>query len=111
MIREKGRYLSLRIESPQPVSARDAKHLLYSAVIEFLGEAGASRSRLRWKEFDEKNQAGIARCSLSALEETIAAIALKRFWQGRDVAIRLEKMSGAIGKLAPATSGKAAKTK
>lgn len=111
MIREKGRYLLLRVESPQPVNARDAKHLLYSAVIEFLGEAGASRSRLRWKEFDERTQTGIARCSLSALEETIAAIALKRFWQGRDVAIRLEKMSGAICKLEPAITEGAAKTK
>ena len=101
-MREKGRYLLLRVESTAPVAARDAKYLLYSAAIEFLGEAGAARSRLRWKEFDEKTQLGIARCSLSALEETIAAIALKRFWQGRDVALRLEKMSGAIGQLSAA---------
>ena len=99
MMREKGRYLQLRVESTAPVTARDAKYLLYSAAIDFLGEAGASRSRLRWKEFDEKTQRGIARCSLAALEETIAAIALKRFWQGKDVALRLEKMSGAISKL------------
>lgn len=104
MIREKGRYLQLRVESTAPVTARDAKYLLYSAAIEFLGEAGAARSRLRWKEFDEKTQRGVARCSLAALEETIAAIALKRFWQGRDVALRLEKMSGAIGKLGAARS-------
>lgn len=101
MLREKGRYLLLRIESAQPVTARDAKYLLYSAAIEFLGEAGAARSRLRWKEFDEKTQRGVARCSLAGLEETIAAIALKRFWQGKDVALRLEKMSGVIGKLSP----------
>ena len=98
-MREKGRYLQLRVESAAPVTARDAKYLLYSAAMDFFGEAGAARSRLRWKEFDEKTQCGIARCSLAALEETIAAIALKRFWQGKDVALRLEKLSGAIGKL------------
>ncbi|MEM0475411.1 MAG: Rpp14/Pop5 family protein [Candidatus Norongarragalinales archaeon] len=100
LVREKSRYLLFRLESPQPISVKDARYLLYSAAIEFLGEAGAARSRLRLVEFDDASQRGIAKCALSGLEESIAALALKRFWQGRDVAIRVEKISGVIGRLA-----------
>ncbi|MEW5955499.1 MAG: Rpp14/Pop5 family protein [Candidatus Micrarchaeota archaeon] len=99
-MREKKRYLLLKIESPQPFLAEEAKRLAYSAVFELLGEAGASRAGFALKEFNESKQQAIVRCAnASSLEQVIAALAAKRFYEGKDVAIRLLRVSGMIGKL------------
>ncbi len=100
-MREKKRYLLVKFEKQgaAPLDEKGAKHLVYNAVFELLGEAGASRAQAQLKEFDAAKQLGIVKCQTIMLEKTIAALALKRFDTGAPVAIRLRKISGNIGKL------------
>ena len=97
---EKKRYLLLRVETlGSPLSQDEFKHAAYEAVFSLLGEEGAGRAALQPKAFDEKLQKGIVKCSLSRLEKVIAALAAKTSFKGKKIALRLEKISGAIGKL------------
>lgn len=99
-MREKKRYLLVKFESDGgSLDEKAAKHLVYNAVFELLGEAGAARAGAQLKEFDAKRQAGVVKCQTLMLEKAIAALALKRFDAGKNVAIRLEKISGSIGKI------------
>jgi len=98
-MREKKRYLLLQIDSPTPFAGDAAKDLIYAAVFEMLGEAGASRAGVGFKEFYEARQQAIVRCANASIEQVIAAFAAKRFHGGKDVAIRLLRISGMIGKL------------
>jgi len=98
-MREKKRYLLLKIDSPEPLAGDAAKDLLYAAVFEMLGEAGASRAGIGFKEFNEARQQAIVRCANASIEQVIAAFAAKRFHGNKDVAIRLLRVSGMIGKL------------
>lgn len=101
MVFEKKRYLLLKIEreANEPLRQEEFKHCVYEAVFALLGEAGAARANVAAKLFDERKQEGIIRCSLAGLERVIAALACKTSFKGRKIALRLQKISGAIGKL------------
>lgn len=86
----------VEVEFEKPLDERTAKHLVYEAVLSFLGELGAARSGVQLKEWDEEKQNGVLKCKTSMLEETLAALAAKRFFEKKDVAIRLKKISGTI---------------
>jgi len=97
-MREKKRYLLIAIEGPA-VDEDSAKHLVYEAVFQFLGEAGAAEAGVRFKEFDAEKNRAVIRCANAAVEKVVAALAAKRYWQGKDVALRVKRISGMIGKL------------
>ncbi len=96
---EKKRYLLLAFERAEPLQAEEAKNLAYEALFSLLGEAGAAKARITWKDFDEKEQKGVLKCSTGMLDKVVAALALKRYWKGGDVAIRVQRVSGEIGKI------------
>ncbi|MBI5177248.1 hypothetical protein HY995_04140 [Candidatus Micrarchaeota archaeon] len=102
MIREKKRYLLIKFEREGGVafSADEAKKCLYQAIFSLLGEQGASLARAGLKEFDEKGQLGMVKCTLEPLDRVIAALALKTTFDGKPVALRLLKISGMAGKIA-----------
>ncbi len=107
-MREKKRFLLLKFENSalQPLDEKNAKHLVYNAVFELLGEAGASRAGAQLKHFDAQKQEGVVKCQTAMLEKTIAALALKRNDLGKDCCIRLLKISGMIGHLTTAKKTK-----
>lgn len=96
---EKKRYLLYKVEATRKISADEAKHLAYEALFEFLGEQGTAHARTQFKAFSEERQEGVVKCSPESVEEVIAALAAKRFWKKEPVALRVQKISGAIGKL------------
>ncbi|MFQ5406225.1 MAG: Rpp14/Pop5 family protein [Candidatus Micrarchaeia archaeon] len=98
-MREKKRYLRVKFEGKRAFDEKTAKHLVYNSVFELLGEAGAAKANAFLKQFNEKTQVGVVKCKTAMLEETIAALALKRFENGEGIALRLQKISGNIGKL------------
>ena len=95
MMRDKKRYLQLKIIGGK-LDEKKAKHLVYDAVFSFLGEKTAGKAGVSLKSFDAEKQLVVVKCDLKFLEQTIAALALKRFFEGRDVALRLEKISGSV---------------
>jgi RNase P/RNase MRP subunit POP5 len=101
---EKKRYLLVEIAVENgKLGEREAKHLLYAAAFEFLGELGAARAGLRFKAFDERSQRAVIKCRTDSLEQVVAALALKRFHsfaqQRASVALRASKASGVLAKL------------
>ncbi|NUN11608.1 hypothetical protein HUU53_03090 [Candidatus Micrarchaeota archaeon] len=98
MMREKKRYLLYKLVG-QKLDEKKAKHLVYEAVFSFLGEKTAGKAGASLKEFNPEKQLLVLRCDLKYLEQIIAALALKRFFEGRDIALRLEKISGSVSNL------------
>lgn len=96
---EKKRYVQFQLERAQPASAEEAKHLVYEALFDWLGQQGAAQAGTQFKAFDEKTQQGIVKCKPKAVELVIAALAAKRFYRKESVALRTLRVSGAIGKL------------
>lgn len=101
MMREKRRYLKIVFEgSSAKLSFSQASRCVESAVLALFGERGLGQTRAKLVRFDEKTQGGIVKTTLAGTEKTIAAIATKAFFEEKPIAMRLKKMSGAIGKLA-----------
>lgn len=109
---EKKRYLLVAIDGPT-VTEETARHLLYEAIFEALGDIGASKAGVQLKVLEKKKndsplagdavgkerQMAVVKCKLAALDSVLAALAIKRKWKTQDVALRVVKISGAIGKL------------
>ncbi|MFH1779677.1 MAG: Rpp14/Pop5 family protein [Candidatus Micrarchaeota archaeon] len=97
-MRFKKRYLKLNVFGAS-LSEEEAKQLVLEAVFSFLGEENSGKAGIAVKSFDSEKSVLLVKCNLSYLEKVIAALALKRFFRGRDVALRLVKLSGSISKL------------
>ena len=91
MIREKKRWLLLKFDGRE-LSEADARRACNDAVLSFLGESGASKANFKIAVF--RNGTALASCSLASLEQVIASLALKRFHEGKGIAIRLVSISG-----------------
>ncbi len=102
---EKKRYLLVAIHGPV-VTEESARHLIYDAVFEALGEIGAREANVQLTVLEKKKgadgverQMAVIKCKLAGLDPVLAALALKRKWRNADVALRVTKISGAIGRL------------
>ena len=101
-VREKKRYLRVLVESGEKLDAQGAKKLLIQAVLETLGELGVAQAAFSFKAFDERKQEAVVKCSTASLDKVVASLALKRFFDGRDVALRVVKVEGCFS---PKTRG------
>src|SRR3989338_11011152 len=92
-MRENKRYLHVVVEGGR-FAEIEAKKLFSQAVLETLGELGAAKAAFAFKGFDVEKQEAVGKCTTKSMEEVIAALALKRFFEGKDVALRLQKIAG-----------------
>ena len=95
-MREKKRYLYVKIEFGEKLDERSAKKLFSQAVLDVLGESGAAQAGFAFKQFNPTVQSAVVKCSTESLDLVISALALKRFFDDRDVALRLEKIAGSF---------------
>ncbi|MFH0971305.1 MAG: Rpp14/Pop5 family protein [Candidatus Micrarchaeota archaeon] len=98
MMREKRRYLQFQLISQKRLSEEDAKHLVYEAVFQLVGEQGASEAALQLKAFDGGKQLLLLKCASKAHQKVIAALALKTIFRGGKVALRLQRIYGTLMK-------------
>ena len=98
MIREKRRYLQFQIICARKFTEEDAKHLLYEAVFQLLGEQGASEAALQLKAFDGAGQRMLVKCSLKSYQKVIAALAMKNSFRGEQIALHMQKIYGTLDK-------------
>ncbi|MDP2717205.1 MAG: Rpp14/Pop5 family protein [Candidatus Micrarchaeota archaeon] len=91
-MREKKRYLLVQ---PDGVAVQDAKRAVEAALLEWLGEKGMFDARARVIRVESNGQVWV-RCSTKAMEDTVAALALKRFSGETDVALRVVKAAGSV---------------
>ncbi|MFH1056681.1 MAG: Rpp14/Pop5 family protein [Candidatus Micrarchaeota archaeon] len=97
-MREKKRFLTVRVEFAEKLDFRTGRALVSQAVLETLGELGAAEAGFSFKFFDEGKQEAVVKCSAKGLDRVIAALALKRFFEGRDVALRVVETSASFHK-------------
>ncbi len=98
-MQEKKRYLLVSFKAAAPLTKAEASRLVSQSVIECVGELGASKAKAFLKEYDEEKQSGVVKCQTRTLDEVIASLALKTVRDGGPIAIRVSKISGAIGKV------------
>ncbi|MBI4361517.1 hypothetical protein HY572_07150 [Candidatus Micrarchaeota archaeon] len=94
-MREKKRYILVKAEGLSPA---EVQQCVQAALQEWLGEKGVALARARFVR-DEPGGAWV-KCSTKALEDTVAALALKRFFKGKDVALRTVLVAGSVPKAA-----------
>jgi RNase P/RNase MRP subunit POP5 len=96
LMQEKKRYILVTIESTATLSKPVASKLIQDAVLDGIGELGASKAKAFLKEFDEPSQKGIIKCQTEMLRQVLACLALKTSHEAAPIAIRTSKVSGAI---------------
>ncbi len=92
-MREKKRYLLYKIEG-QELDEKSLRLLVRKAVYGFLGEHGASSANAKVLEF--AGDKFLIKCSLKSVEQVIASLALQVEYNNKPIALRLQKMSGAV---------------
>lgn len=96
LVKEKKRYLLVQVDCEGKLDERQAKHALYEAVFSLLGEGGAADAGVKLIEWNMERQEAMVLCKNTALEEVVAALALKRFFEGKGIALRVKRVSGTI---------------
>ena len=94
-MRDKTRYLLYVLEG-QRLDEKSVRLAVRRAVYSFLGEKGASEANVKLMEFDHNGQKFLVRCTLAAVESTIAALAFCTSFNTSPLALRLQKMSGGV---------------
>lgn len=107
-MKEKKRYILAQADG-LAADEKALKTAAYDAVFEWLGDKGTSVARVQFIRAEPGSIRFWLKCSTSGLEDVVAALALKRFLDGKDVALRVIKVAGSVPRLPGAV--KAAKAK
>ena len=94
-MKQKNRFLRFAVEGVK-VNEDEARKLVEEALVQAIGSNGIAKHRVEFRKFDADNQVFWLRCSSAGVDEVIAAIALKRFFEGKDIALRLQRISGSL---------------
>jgi len=90
------RYLAFRVLSEQSISKRDIVDAVWNAVLQLIGEYGASQTNLTFIEYNSEKSCGIVRCSHKAVEMVRASVASVTEINGKPVAIDVLGVSGTL---------------
>ncbi|MFH0835626.1 MAG: Rpp14/Pop5 family protein [Candidatus Micrarchaeota archaeon] len=95
-MKQKNRFLRFAVECGAKLGEQDARKLVEEALVQVIGSNGIAKHRVEFRKFDEAAQVFWLRCSSAGVDEVVAAIALKRFFEGKDIALRLQLVSGSL---------------
>ncbi|HLC59442.1 MAG TPA: Rpp14/Pop5 family protein [archaeon] len=97
-LREKHRYVKVKIISEEPATYSDLESAIYKTFLEFYGEDGVSKLSL-WivkNLFDEKEQTLVVRCNNTSIQKVIAGLGLLNRLGDSRLIIKVLKISGTI---------------
>ena len=97
--KERKRYILIKIESERRVEKEDVVKLVIQAGLQFLGELGMARAGIQMVPESWDGQTAIVRTGHKFVDETKAALALVKEFEGKKITISSIKVSGAIDKL------------
>ena len=99
--KERKRFILVKIDAKEKVEKGDVKRLVIQAGMQFLGELGMARAGLQVVEdtYDADKQTIIVRVGHKFVDDTKAAFALVKEFEGKRVQIHSLKVSGEINKL------------
>ena len=94
--RERRRYLSLEVQSEQPLNGKIAMDAVEASVQRLFGEYGASKANLKLIKYVPRKSQLVIRCSHKAIEQVRAAIASTIKINERTVGIHVVGVSGTL---------------
>ena len=97
-LREKGRYISFKLISEEPITYSDLESAIWSQLLEFYGELGVSQMSVRIVKnlYDAEEQSGVIKCNNKSVPKVIAGLGLiTRLGESR-VIFKVLKVSGTI---------------
>lgn len=97
-MKEKKRYILVQADG-LPADEKALKTAAYEAAFEWLGDKGVSDARVQFVRGEAGKAEFWLKCSTKGLEDVVAALALKRFFQGKDVALRVVRVAGSVPRL------------
>ena len=100
-LRERKRYIKIKIISPEPISFSDFKAAVQNVFLDFYGELGFSELSLSFirNSFDPKEQTCILRCNHRSVQKVIAALGLINRLGDVRILVKIIGVSGTIKKL------------
>lgn len=99
-LRENKRYVAFRVSwANGKMNEIEAKKIVYSGLLNFLGELGVARARAKFLEFDGEGQVGVLQCVREEVERVKAALALIGEANGVKARVEVVRVSGLIGRL------------
>ncbi len=98
-MKEKKRYILVHADG-LPTDEKALKTAAYDAVFEWLGDKGVSTARVQFIRAEAGKNEFWLKCSTIGLEDVVASLALKRFFDGKDVALRVARVAGSVPRLA-----------
>ena len=97
-LREKERYVAFQIISEEVVVYSDFEAAVWSTLLDFFGEYGASRTSM-WlikNLYDEQEQIGVIRCNHESVQIVLTMLGLIERLGDTRVIVKILKVSGTI---------------
>ncbi len=96
MKRTKRRYLALQIDSDRMPTEKEFMDAVWSAIVKFYGEYGASLTGLALIDFNMEKKTAVIRTSLATLEMVRTSLASITFLANWELAVHVVRVSGTI---------------
>ena len=97
--KERKRYIRIKYESDLKAEKNDIERLVIQACLQFLGELNMARAGIQFVPDSWSGNTAILRVGHKFVDETKAALALIREFNGHKVTISSLKVSGSIDKV------------
>lgn len=98
-MREKRRYLEVRIVTPSSVDEEGLRRVLWEALLGALGEVGAAKTQAWVLEWDPAAGTGFIRCAIPSVDEVIFSLKTVTAIGGTPANIIIEGVSGTLKSL------------
>ena len=100
-LRERRRYIKLKIISDEPIAFSDFKAAVTNVFLDFYGELGFSELSLTFinNSFDPKRQVCILRCNHKSVQKVLAALGFIQRLGDVRILIKILGVSGTLKKL------------
>ncbi len=98
-MREKRRYLEVRIVTPSSVDEEGLRRVLWDALLGALGEVGAAKTQAWVLEWDPATGTGFIRCAIPSVDEVIFSLKTVTAIGGAPANIIIEGVSGTLKSL------------
>jgi ribonuclease P/MRP protein subunit POP5 len=97
-LREKHRYILFKLISQEPVEYSDFEQAIWHTLLELYGESGVSKMsfRLVRNMYDERGQAGVAKCNHASVPQVVAGLGLVSRLGESKVVAKILKVSGTL---------------
>ncbi|MCX8178294.1 MAG: ribonuclease P protein component 2 [Candidatus Aenigmarchaeota archaeon] len=97
-LREKHRYIAIKIISESPVEYSDLENAIWNTMLDFLGEYGVAKTdfwiiKERWVKND---QTCVVRCNHLSVQDVLASLGLVTRLGDSRIAVKILKISGTL---------------